>query len=77
MRLRYNWPIPNLPSKCACGENFNVQHSMSCKKGGFITQRHNEIRDITATVLTEVCKDVEVEPLLTKLSGERFVHRTT
>ena len=35
IRLRYNWPIPNLPSRCACGMTFDVQHPMSCKKGGF------------------------------------------
>ena len=38
--------------------------------------RHNEIRDITAKALCEVCKDVETEPLLSRLSGERFHNRT-
>ena len=37
LRLRYNWPIPGLPTMCPCGEKFNVQHALSCKKGGFIT----------------------------------------
>ena len=55
---------------CPCGEKFNVQHALFCKKGGFITLRHNEVRDITATLLSEVCKDVEVEPSLIKLQGE-------
>ncbi len=32
--------------------------------------RHNEIRDITAGLLTEVCHDVRVEPDLQPLSGE-------
>ena len=45
---------------------------MSCEKGGFITQRHNELGYIVAKLLTEVCKNVEVETVLTKLSGERF-----
>ena len=54
IRLRYNWPIPNLPSRCACGMTFDVQHSMSCKKGGFVTHRHNELRDITAKLLKAV-----------------------
>ena len=76
IRLRYNWPIPNLPSRCVCGEKFDVQHSMSCKKGGFITHRHNELRDITAKLLEEVCKDVEIEPTLTTLTGEEFVYKT-
>ena len=74
IRLRYNWP--NLPSQCVCGERYDVQHSMSCKKGGFITHRHNELLDITAKLLEEVCKDVEIEPMLTTLTGEEFVYKT-
>ena len=41
--LRYNLPLPNLPSYCACGEVFTVNHALSCKKGGFIAQRHDTI----------------------------------
>ena len=37
---------------------------------GFITFRHNELRDIKATILSEVCKDVEVGQSLMKLRGE-------
>ena len=76
IRLHYNWSIPNLPSRCACGEKFDTQHSMSCKKGGFVTLRHNELRDITVKLLDEVCKDVQVEPMLNKLTGEEFKLRT-
>ena len=31
--------------------------------------RHNEVRDTTATFSPDDCKDVEVKPSLTKLSG--------
>ena len=62
VHLRYLWPLPRLPSKCACGGNFDITHALTCKKGGFICQRHNEIRDITADMLSEVCEDVCVEP---------------
>ena len=34
LRLRYNLPLQDLPSTCACGESFNVSHALSCKKGG-------------------------------------------
>ena len=51
VNLRYGWPIRRLPSKCACGSNFDVAHALSCKKGGFVTQHHNELRDITADLL--------------------------
>ena len=48
LQLSYNWPIPGLPITCLCGENFNVQHMLPCKKSGVITIRHNEVRDIKA-----------------------------
>ena len=41
--LRYGLFLPGLPSHCACGLVFDIDHSMQCKKGGFISQRHHEI----------------------------------
>ena len=38
------------------------EHALSCPKGGFPSIRHNEIRDLTANLLTEICNDVRVEP---------------
>ncbi len=49
---------------------------MICHTGGFPTIRHNEIRDITASLLTEVCHNVATEPSLQTLSGEILNHRT-
>ena len=53
-----------MPNDCARGEKFDVTHALSCKLGGFVTLRHDEIRDITAELLKEVCNDVRKEPLL-------------
>ena len=72
--LRYGWEPADLPSHCACGEPFDSCHALTCSKGGFTIVRHNEIRDLTAQLLSEVCSDVEVEPRLQPLSGEQF-HR--
>lgn len=77
IRLRYGWATPCLPAMCACGCNFTIQHSMSCKKGGFVSLRHNEVRDITAQLLKEVCNDVGVEPTLLKMSGESLSAKST
>ena len=44
--LRYNLPLPNLPSYWACGEMFTVNHALSCKKGGSVAQRHDTIQDL-------------------------------
>ena len=76
VRLRYGWYITNLPLTCACGAKFDLQHCMSCKKGGFINIRHNDIRDLTAKMLTEVCKDVAVEPTLIPLTGENMKYKS-
>ncbi len=76
IHLRYGIQLKRLPLKCACGEGFNVDHALTCKTGGFISIRHNEIRDFTADTLNEVCNDVQVEPLLTPLSGETFKYKT-
>ena len=38
----------NLPTSCSCGSTFDIQHSMSCMKAGFLYIRHNDLRDLTA-----------------------------
>ena len=76
IRLRYGWNIKNLPTTCACDSKFDLQRYMSCKKGGFINIRHNNVGDLTARILTEVCKDVEIEPSLLPLTGEVMKHRS-
>ena len=73
MALRYGWSPVNTPSHCSCGSQFSVQHALSCPKGGFPTLRHNEVRDLTAALMTEVCHDVCVEPHLQPLTGEALV----
>ena len=68
--LRYGWQPSLVPSTCACGSNFSVEHALSCPKGGFPIIRHNEVRDFTANLLSEVCHDVCVEPTLQPITGE-------
>ena len=70
VKLRYEWEIADKPSVCVCGDTFNIDHAMICKRGGFIIQRHNELRDLEADMLNIVCNDVEVEPVLQELTGE-------
>ena len=52
--------------------NLNLHHAMICKRGGFIIQRHNELRDLEAELLKMVCYDVEVEPGLQPVTGEEL-----
>ena len=43
-----------------------------CLRYGWSLTRHKEIRDLTASLLTEVCPNVAIEPHLQPLSGESF-----
>ena len=76
MLLRYGWPIPDLPSKCACGQVFSVDHSQMCKVGGFIHMRHDGVRDLLAAEMKKVFNDVETEPPLAPLTGEILYPRS-
>ena len=45
---------------------------MICKRGGFIIQRHNVLRDLEAELLKMVCYDAKVEPGLQPVTGEEL-----
>ena len=47
-----------------------ADHAMICMRVGYITQRHNEIRDLEAEILRAVCTNVEMEPVLQEVTGE-------
>ena len=75
--LRYNWRIPRMPNHCACGAITDFNHSLSCKKGGYIIMRHNAVRDVEAEQLREVCHDVKIEPeLLPTRAGQHLSTNT-
>ena len=75
IRIRYGWELSRLPETCECGRKFTKEHALSCKKGGFVSLRHNQVRNITAILLKEVCHDVCIEPRLQKLTGESLNER--
>ena len=57
-------------SHCVCGSSFSVDHAMICKHGGLTFLHHDELRDLTAKWLKEVCHSVAVEPPLLSLDEE-------
>ena len=76
LHLRYGWNLLNTPSHCVCGVDFSADHAMICRHGGLTFVRHNELRDITAELLSKVCSNVAIEPPLQPLSGERLTPQT-
>jgi len=74
--LRLGWQPMNLPQTCVCGKPFSVEHAFTCPCGGFPSIHHNEIRDLLADLLSEVCCDFGVEPALQPLDHEPLRHAT-
>ena len=65
-----------MPSTCCCITKMDVQFAMSCKSGGFVTIRHNDLLDLTAKFFSNMCNDVEIEPKLLTVTAETFLNRT-
>ena len=76
LSLCYGWQLIPLPGNCVYGKHFTIEHAFSCSQGGFPSLRHNDVRDITANLLSEVSHQVAVEPDIQALSGKQFQHRT-
>ena len=43
---------------------------MVCGRGGFLIQRHNELRDLEAKMPKMVCNGVQFEPVLQEINEE-------
>ena len=65
-----------MPSKFPCGQNYNLNHAMHCKRDGFIDMRHNNVRDFWTNLLTTIQNDVEIEPALQKIDNESIEGHT-
>ena len=74
LALRYGWRPKATPITCihVCGKPNNVDHALSCPKGGYVIMRHNKVIGITARLLEEVAKCIEKEPVLQPLDDERM-----
>ena len=55
--------------KCdGCGEDFHVQHALICKKGGLITQRHNEFRELLGDLSCLAWAYTQKQPVISEHS---------
>ena len=77
LRLRYNLSLHDLPHACPCGSPFDVNHALSCKKGGFVAQRHDNVRDLLTKLLCKVGHNVQAESQLIPLNDEQFNLKST
>ena len=68
--LRYGKEFKGFPATCPCGQKYDTTHALNCKKGGFVTIRHNNIRDYEANLLVKIHRDVETEPSLQPIERE-------
>ena len=65
LALRYNRPLLKLPANCnGCGAATSLEYALDCKKGGLVTQSHNEVRDVIGDLASLVYKEVVKEPIV-------------
>ena len=72
LAMRYSRPLLRMPANCdgsggncdGCGGLFNLTHTLDCKKGGLVTQRHNEVRDALGDIAALAYKEVVREPVM-------------
>ena len=72
LALRYNIPLSTLdrPKLCICGQINSANHCLTCKLGGYVTLRHDSLKKTTAKLLSQVCKDVVIEPTLQNVTNQ-------
>ena len=59
-----------------CGDRFTVSRALLCK-GDFVAQRHDGIQSILTSLLSKVCKDVDVKPHLLPIDSDVLNTRST
>ena len=74
LSLRYHCPLLNVPDECnGSGDHFTCQHTLDCRKGGSVTQWHNELRDAFGYLASIAFKDVIKEPVLQEADNARGI----
>ena len=64
LKMGQDLPDP-LPQYCPdCGEDFDISHALTCKKGAWIVRRHHEVKAAWRALFREVSDQVDDEPVL-------------
>ena len=64
LSLRYGMQIKGVALKCACGDTNTTIHANNCKLGGYVTRRHDAMRNFLQQKAAIVYNDTEIEPHL-------------
>ena len=65
LALRYGRTPVLLPAVCdGCGEGYSVEHALSCRIGGLIIRRHNEVRDVLGDLMELAWGNCIREPIV-------------
>ena len=72
LSLQYGWPLAYASSTCSCGSTFKPDHIQTCKWGGCLSQRDNEIGDFTAKMQKETHSNMVTESRLQLNTGEHL-----
>ena len=65
LAIRYKKPLLGVPSHCDdCGALFDLFHALSCRKGGLVTQWHNDVGDAFGDLASIAWGQVVREPVV-------------
>ncbi len=77
VHLRYGWQIKGMPPYCTCGKKNSIYHALDCKLGGYVSMRHDAIRDTIAYFFREAkYRDVRTEPSLLPVNAKFYPNPT-
>ena len=60
LAIRYQWEMKRLPTHCVCKQKFDIEYAMSCKRDGYVIQRHDRFRDMFAELIDQVASGVNL-----------------
>ena len=65
LAIRYHKPLFNLPTKCdGCDASSSLDYFLICRRGGFVVQHHNEIRDAIGDLVALAWGQVRYETVV-------------
>ena len=72
LAVRYYRPVVALPAACdGCGAPTSVAHALSCRKGGLVIRRHNEVRDALGEMMAMAFgQQIVKEPIVKEADPE-------